>query len=249
MPNLYAKKLAEKGFVALTFDFRNYGESDGTPRNFEDPNKKVIDITNALSYLESLPFVNKRINAFAICASSGYMSEAITNGVKFNRVVFIAPWLHNEKITELVYGGKEGVKNLKEKSDLAKVKFEKTNSVEYILGVSDTDKTAAMFGPFDYYLNPKRGGIKEWGNQFAVMAWKGWLEFNPISFADKITTPILIVHSTEAAIPMGAEEFYSKLKGEKKFTWFDKVTQFDFYDQEPITSKSVAEAVDWFKQK
>ncbi len=59
MPNLYAKKLAEKGFVALTFDFRNYGESSGTPRNFEDPNKKAIDISSAVSYLQTLPFVQK----------------------------------------------------------------------------------------------------------------------------------------------------------------------------------------------
>ncbi len=176
------------------------------------------------------------------------MSQAISEGLKLHRVAFIAPWLHDATIAEMVYGGKDGVKALKEKADSAKTKFEKTNAVEYILGVSDTDKTAAMFGPFDYYLNPKRGGIKEWGNQFALMAWRGWLEFNPIAFANSITTPILIVHSKDAAIPMGAEAFYAKLKGEKKFTWFEKASQLDFYDQEPTTSKSVSAAIDWFKQ-
>jgi fermentation-respiration switch protein FrsA (DUF1100 family) len=207
MPNLYAKKLAEKGFLALTFDFRNYGESSGTPRNFEDPNKKAIDIANAVSYLQTLPFVQKQINGLAICASSGYMSQAMSEGLKLHRVAFIAPWLHDATIAEMVYGGKDGVKVLKEKADSAKTKFEKTNVVEYVLGVSDTDKTAAMFGLFDYYLNPKRGGIKEWGNQFALLAWRGWLDFNPIAFANSITTPILIVHSKDAAIPMGAEAF------------------------------------------
>lgn len=248
MPNLYAKKLAEKGFVALTFDFRNYGESAGTPRNLEDPKKKAIDIANAVSYLQTLPFVQKQINGLAICASAGYMSEALSEGLKLKRVAYIAPWLHDAAIVEMVYGGKEGVKALKEKSTLARSKFEKTNSVDYVLGVSDTDKTAAMFGPFDYYLNPQRGGIKEWGNQFAVMAWKGWLEFNPIALADAITTPILIVHSKDAAVPMGAEAFFAKLKGEKKFTWFEKASQFDFYDQEPTTSQSVAQATEWFQK-
>jgi uncharacterized protein len=28
--------------------------------------------------------------------------------------------------------------------------------------ISTTDKEAAMFGNFNYYLNPKRGAIKEW---------------------------------------------------------------------------------------
>ncbi|MDX1958990.1 MAG: nuclear transport factor 2 family protein [Leptospiraceae bacterium] len=41
MPDLYASKLAEKGYVALTFDFRNYGESEGEPRNTEMPSKKA----------------------------------------------------------------------------------------------------------------------------------------------------------------------------------------------------------------
>ena len=44
MAGLYAKKLAEQGFITLAFDFRNFGESEGQPKFYESPEKKKVDI-------------------------------------------------------------------------------------------------------------------------------------------------------------------------------------------------------------
>ncbi|TGK26887.1 hypothetical protein EHO98_00075 [Leptospira stimsonii] len=245
MSDLYARKLAGEGFVALTFDFRNYGESEGEPRNYEKPELKIQDIKNAAQYMQKLSYINS-VNGLAICASSGYLGEALARGLKLRRVAFVAPWLHDKELTELVYGGAEGVKKLKEQSDRAEKLYKHSNKVEYVPAVSETDPTAAMFGPFDYYFNEKRGKIREWGNQFAVMAWRDWLEFDPIPDAKKIKTPILMIHSKEAAIPKGAERFYENLSGEKEMVWVEKATQFDFYDQEPYTTDAVKKVKEWF---
>jgi hypothetical protein len=59
MPDSYARKLAEQGFAAFTFDFRSFGESSGQPRQYESPSRKIKDIRNALTYLASLPMVDK----------------------------------------------------------------------------------------------------------------------------------------------------------------------------------------------
>ncbi|PJZ53898.1 nuclear transport factor 2 family protein [Leptospira adleri] len=245
MPDLYARKLAKEGFVALTFDFRNYGESEGEPRNLEKPNLKIQDIENATKYMQTLSYIDS-LNGLAICASSGYLSEALAKGLKLSRVAFVAPWLHDKELAEFVYGGPEGVGKLKEKSDQAEYSYKKSNKVKYVPAVSETDSTAAMFGPFDYYLNEKRGKIREWRNQFAVMGWRDWLEFDPIPSAKKIKTPILMIHSEGAAIPNGARLFYKDLSAEKKFVWVEKATQFDFYDQEPYTSDAVKKVKEWF---
>ncbi len=118
--------------------------------------------------------------------------------------------------------------------------------VDYVVAASDQDATAAMYGPFDYYLNPKRGAIKQWGNQFAVMAWKGWLEFDAISTAEKINVPIQLIHSRTAAVPAGAEAYYSKLHSPKSIIWVENATQFDFYDGEQYTGKAVRDSAQWF---
>ncbi len=73
---LYAKKLSDSGFVTLSFDHRFYGESEGMPRQMEAPNKKVEDNKDAITYLLSLPFVDKnKIGAIGICAGGGYMAK------------------------------------------------------------------------------------------------------------------------------------------------------------------------------
>src|SRR5580698_4265805 len=126
MSDLYATKLAQEGFVALTFDFRNYGESEGEPRNYEVAELKAQDIINATIYLKTLSFIDREsIGGFAVCSSSGYMALAVLNGAGLKAVNFVAPWLHNEAIVKSVYGGNEGVAEKVKKSDRHKLHLTK----------------------------------------------------------------------------------------------------------------------------
>jgi hypothetical protein len=45
----YAQAMAERGYAALTFDYRCFGESDGQPRQFENPVANIEDIRNGRS--------------------------------------------------------------------------------------------------------------------------------------------------------------------------------------------------------
>ena len=47
----YAAALARRGFLALAFDHRTFGESGGDPRQFENPFAKIEDIKAAASAL------------------------------------------------------------------------------------------------------------------------------------------------------------------------------------------------------
>jgi uncharacterized protein len=249
MADLYAKKLAEKGFVALAFDFRFFGESEGEPRNYESPENKIKDWKNAISYLSSLPFIkNEQVNGLGICASAQYVSRVALEDKRLKKIALVAPWFHNAEIVREVYGGEEGVNARIEAGAKAKKKYAATGETESVVASSDTDPSAAMYGPFTYYLDTKRGKIPAWANQFAVMSWPEWLEYDAIRIADKLETPTLIVHSEEAAIPHGAKQFYSQLKtADKNFVWTSG-NQFDFYDQEPTVNFAVQQAVDWFRR-
>jgi fermentation-respiration switch protein FrsA (DUF1100 family) len=53
----YAKIFAEAGFVALTFDYRGYGGSEGIRRRLI-PMEQIDDIRNTISFLETVPEVD-----------------------------------------------------------------------------------------------------------------------------------------------------------------------------------------------
>lgn len=179
MAGAYAKRFSEKGFVALAYDPRGYGESEGDIMYYENPEMKIEDIKSAVDFMTSLDTINK-IGAFGVCAGAGYTLVAASEDERIAVVATAASWIHDEEAVKLFYGGEEGVRTRIESSKAAEIKYKKSGEVEYIQAISTTDETAAMFGPYDYYLNSDRGAIPEWKNdRFAVMTWEAWLTFNP----------------------------------------------------------------------
>ena len=75
--NLYATKLAEKGFVTLSLDLSFWGESEGLPRNAVSPYIYAEDFSAAVDFLGTRPFIDKeRIGALGICGSGSFVISA-----------------------------------------------------------------------------------------------------------------------------------------------------------------------------
>ncbi|MFD5178251.1 alpha/beta hydrolase [Nocardia sp. NPDC058379] len=233
MADRYAEHLAARGFAALSFDFTGFGESGGTPREVENPGRKVDDIRHAVTFLASHPSIDShRLGALGICAAAMYMAGNAVRDPRVGSLALIAPWLHDAAICEVAYGGPDAVTEKIRIAERARAHFEETGEVDYVPVVSTTDPRAAMPYDIDFYLNPARGGIPAWPNRFAVMAWQDWLTYDAIALAPRITQPTLLVHSEDAAIPDGARRFHAGLTGHKDILW-TQGSQFDFYDQDP----------------
>ncbi|AUX48799.1 uncharacterized protein SOCE26_103400 [Sorangium cellulosum] len=242
MPSLYAQRLASAGFAALTFDFRGFGESEGGPRHEESPARKIEDIRAAVDFLSSHAAVDaRRLGLVGVCASSGYIAAEVVDDPRVRSVVMVAPWLHDAVLAASVYGGAEGVAYRVHKGREARAAFASTGVVRYVPAVSTTDTSAAMVGPFDYYLDARRGGIPQWGNRFAVMSWPGWLEFDALASAPRLRAPTLIVHSEEGAIPDGARRFAAAMPVAPRMVWAAG-TQFHFYDDPATVDRATQEA-------
>src|SRR6266496_5991967 len=60
----YGERIGKAGYMTLVLDHRHFGESEGMPRQHEEPAKKMEDFKNAVSFLSSLNCVDEeRIGA------------------------------------------------------------------------------------------------------------------------------------------------------------------------------------------
>lgn len=55
---LFAERFAEKGIAVFLFDYRNFGDSEGSPRNLVNPYRHIRDWEAALAHVKALPDVN-----------------------------------------------------------------------------------------------------------------------------------------------------------------------------------------------
>ncbi|MCR4265053.1 alpha/beta hydrolase [Nitratireductor sp. ZSWI3] len=245
MPGLYAREMAERGFAALAFDFRGWGESEGDVRFKEDPAAKTADIMAAAEYMTTLPEIDsERIGGLGICASAGYMADAAASHATLKSVSLVAPWLHNAEIVEQVYGGADGVANLIETSREAEA-AEANGDAQIIVAASTTDETSLMY-QVPYYTETDRGLIPQYDNKFNLASWEPWLTYDSVVIGGHLRKPTLVVHSEAAAVPQGAHAFLELLGSAASELWLDNVSQFDFYDQPDPVKRAADAAADHF---
>ncbi|ENV08119.1 hypothetical protein F966_03983 [Acinetobacter higginsii] len=88
---LYARKLAEHGFVTIAYDASYQGASTGLPRQLENPYVRTEDVSAVIDYLTTLPYVDdNRIGAMGICAGAGYTANAAINDRRIKAVGMVS---------------------------------------------------------------------------------------------------------------------------------------------------------------
>ncbi|WP_011579916.1 MULTISPECIES: alpha/beta hydrolase [Chelativorans] len=243
MGGIYAAEMASRGYLTLSIDYRHYGESGGGARQYEDPNSKADDLAAAVTYLASREDVRPDgIGLLGVCTSGGTVLYAGARDKRVAAIASVASHLAEPSITPLLYGGPEGVEQRRAAGREARAEYERTGQNRMILAYHNTDQSASHVGPMEYYMDTSRGGgIAEWTNAFAVMSWEPWLDFDPISEAERVTAPTLIVHSDGCALPDQARKAYDLLQGPKMLHWTDGL-HFEFYDGAKVSEATDAVA-------
>ena len=246
MPSVYAKEMAERGFAAFTFDFRGWGKSGDLPngtRYVENPQAKTSDIRAAFEYVATLPEVDAaQINGLGICASAGYMVDAVAGNERVHKIGLVAPWLQNKDLVEVVYGGAEGVKALIEVSRAAEV------AGGQVIPAAGPEGAEGVLMPIGgYYYEKDRGAIPAYDNKWNNAGWEGWLTYFPADNPARLTHPLAIVHSEAAAIPLGVRTFLQGFTGDATLKMLEDVTQFDFYDNPEDVERAAEFMADHFR--
>jgi fermentation-respiration switch protein FrsA (DUF1100 family) len=238
----YARALAERGFAALAFDHRTFGQSQGEPRQFEHPEHKADDVRAAIGALgadertRDLPVV-----AVGICAGGGYMARAVADAPSISAFAGVAGYYSDA--AAFAETSPREFKAAIDRGQAAERRWRETGEVETIPAVAPDGGDVAMplREAYDYYGTP-RGAVDNYTNRFAVQSLAYTTPFDAQEAAARIRVPFLLVHSEQALSPPLARKFYDTIGTSKSELWLDSAGQIDFYD-DPRLINSAADAI------
>jgi fermentation-respiration switch protein FrsA (DUF1100 family) len=225
----YALAMSARGFVTLAFDHRHFGESEGLPRQYEHPGRKVEDFRAAFGFLAGRPEVDPdRVGAVGVCAGAGYLAPAVAGDDRIKAWGAVAGFFH-DVTRQRRWMGDDYEPNL-ERAIEAREHFEDTGEAHVMPVVGDGEVAMPLAEALEYFGTP-RGAVPNYVNEFAIMSGEHTLTWDAQSAAYDITVPTLMVHSKTAAAPGLARKFFGSLGGLKDQVWIESTCHIDFYDR------------------
>lgn len=252
-PTQYATRLAAAGIVALAFDPRNHGESDGTPRRHEDGVAKAADLRAALDYLRTRPEVDAdRINILGICQGVNWAVQAAIDMPAAARVALVAGHYLTPATALMYLGTPERVAQRLARSAAAAERFRRDGTLDYIPIVqarADTPDPDALLTALpiqQFYIRwadrgPFRSYLGLWENRITTMSEGGIWGHDISPVMPGIRQPLLMVHADRAASgPAIPRALLDSVPGDRKrLVMLDGRNQLQFYE-DPMTIDLVA---------
>jgi dienelactone hydrolase len=89
----YAEHFAQRGMAVFVFDYRNFNDSEGQPRNYINPKRHLQDWKAALTYVRTLDEVDtKRIALWGTSFSGGHVIPTAAHDQEIKAVVAQVPF-------------------------------------------------------------------------------------------------------------------------------------------------------------
>jgi fermentation-respiration switch protein FrsA (DUF1100 family) len=198
----YAQAMAERGYAALAFDYRYFGESEGRPRQFENPEANIEDIKNAATaLLADDRLTGLPLSGLGICFGAGPMVRSVAEDPRFRAFAGVAGVYTDNAKTKARMG--DAYQATIDRGRAAERKWSETGEAETIPAVAPDGGDVAMplREAYEFYGTP-RGGVPNYVNGYAVQSLAYSLPFDARSAASAISAPVLIVHSEKAWLPI-----------------------------------------------
>jgi fermentation-respiration switch protein FrsA (DUF1100 family) len=246
----YAAKFANNGFVVTVFDYRNFGPSEGEPRQHIDPAMQLEDYKNAITWTLLQPMVNPdKIGIWGSSYSCGHVLHLGAYDRRVKAVVAQVP------LVNAVANFRRLVRN-----DywpglyawLASDRMEqyKTGKMGYLAVVDEQGKPSALPTPdsYEWFIKAGKTRAPNWKNEQTVRSLELALEYFPAAGIQLISpTPLLmIVAENDVLTPTDlAIEAYSRAMEPKKL----EIIPGGHFDAYTVGFElSATPAVNWFKQ-
>lgn len=249
---LYARKLAEQGFVTLAFDPSHQSESGGYPRYEENPYDRVEDIRSAVDYLTTLPFIDRnRISAMGLCAGAGYTINAALTDRRIKVVVGVSGTDAGAVIRDGWTGGVSREEKIKFLEMVSEERTAIANGAEPVYGnyvpenVTE-DLPVTMKEAHEYYRTP-RAQYPTSENKVLLASMSNIYTFEAFHLIDELLTqPLLMIAGTKSDVLYVSERAIERAASKTKELYLvEGATHIDMYDRQPYVDKAIGKITDF----
>jgi pimeloyl-ACP methyl ester carboxylesterase len=228
----YAEVFAKLGFAVLAFDNRNFGDSDGEPRQELDPWQQVRDYRHAITFMQIQTFVNPhKIGIWGTSYSGGHVLVVAAIDKRVKCVVSQVPTISGWEST-LRRVQPEGLDKLREEFNQDRINRFKGFPPKMIPMITDpNDKGAASHVSTDAwnFFNGKnvpdadKWRFAKWRNEVTLRSVEMYSEYEPGSYIERIA-PIpllmLVAENDVVAVTDKALEAFNRAREIKKLNIF-----------------------------
>ena len=261
---VYGRHLAGIGYVTLVFDHLGYGDSEGAIRNNENSFIKIESIRDAISYLGTLPFVDRdKFFGLGVCASGGYMALVATTDKRLKAIATVSGMMGN-KASYFESMDREAVTGLIAMQNAGRQRAYETGEIEYVdaLGIAAEAeairKGAKPSEGYDYYMTDRAGAVTypNYTHLSPSFMMEAPMLADAMTYAPYIYTPYLGIVGSKAmdhasgALATGplTRNFFEQASEPKEFLEIDGASHVDLYDNDEHVSRAV-KAMDGFFKK
>jgi fermentation-respiration switch protein FrsA (DUF1100 family) len=253
---VFAEALAKKGFVTLAFDYRTFGESEGEPRQYENPAYKTEDIQNAISFLSAHENVDSdAIGALGVCASSSYIATALATDRRVKAFGTVSAYfslrefcLSNPFVTD------EQRNQMFTASNAARQRYFETGVAEpddMIMPdmTEDPGEEAPQIARdvYDYYFVRVADEWPNYSNHFVPFSFEQLVRSHALEYADLIVVPYLGVVGSEAVTRPYTERFVeAKTQGSNEIAVIEGAYHVQTYDRPEYVAQAVGALQSFF---
>ncbi|WP_019608929.1 alpha/beta hydrolase [Nocardiopsis sp. CNS-639] len=233
---LYAQILAQRGFVALTFDPSFNGYSGGEPRHVSSPEIFVEDFHAGVDYLGTRAFIDReRIGTIGLCGSGGFALSAAQVDPRIKAIATVSMYDISRMQLESITGSDEArTQALAAIAEQRYADFEAAAPVLTGRGAAigfdeNTHPVAREFGEF--YSTP-RGYHHNALSQFTVTSTPSFVNFPLLEHIEWISPrPILFIAGDQAHSLYFSEDAYAAAAQPKELLTVPGANHVDLYDK------------------
>lgn len=234
--NLYATKMAEAGFVTLSFDQSFWGESAGFPRGGVLPDLYVENFSAGVDFLGTRPFVDRdKIGVIGICGSGGFAIAATKIDPRIKALATVSMYdmgeyfrsgLNHERTVEL------------RNSDLAKAaeqRYSSFESGEPVYGPGQNDPVFIEGKESNDFYQTERGLVPSNNRRSTPATYAKFMNFHPFIDIESISPrPILFVVGAIAPSRGYTDTAFSMAAEPKELVEIAGANRIDLYDRTEI---------------